>query len=294
VRGQFLTINIRKIKMSNLVYLPQKPKTAPKTLNIKKRLPFLYIEGGNISIKDGCMLVELKEEKETVPLNMYNLIIFSDRCRITTAAIQIITDKGCAVSIESKNKLPSVSFTRKYRSCSKKYKQFQMHINKKERTRVAKKLLEARNEIFKEMGLDIRIKTGFEMEIPTLMANEGNAMKAFYKTMNFKHKADYNITTNRPIYTSLSYYLLYSFISAVLYGVNLDQNLGFLHGKTKGGGFIFDLADVFKPLIYEHCIRLEKDPNFKGYLIYKEMEGLFEKHRFSKKIILLLKDLNFL
>lgn len=44
-------------------------------------------------------------------------------------------------------------------------------------------------------------------------------------------------------------FLSYSLADIAIYHLGYDPNIGILHGRTKGGGLCYDIADVVKPII---------------------------------------------
>jgi len=44
-------------------------------------------------------------------------------------------------------------------------------------------------------------------------------------------------------------FLSYSVADIAIYHLGYDPNIGILHGRTKGGGLAYDLADIIKPIV---------------------------------------------
>jgi CRISPR-associated protein Cas1 len=88
--------------------------------------------------------------------------------------------------------------------------------------------------------------------IETMLAAEGawakQAYKLFSQKYNIKWSGKKNEDKNRNNPITFLNFLSYSIADVVIHHMGFDPNLGILHGRTKGGGLCYDLADVFKPV----------------------------------------------
>ena len=67
-------------------------------------------------------------------------------------------------------------------------------------------------------------------------------------------------------------YIAYGYASVALHGLGIPYFLPILHGKTRRGALVFDVADLFKdylvmPLAFEMSIRNAKDTEFRAKII---------------------------
>jgi CRISPR-associated endonuclease Cas1 len=249
----------------------------------KKKTSTLYIEYGFCRIERGCLVVSKGEESERFELKKINLVFLSDRCSVTTACLKILTDAGCTVAIDTQDKIPSISFSHKYRNGINKVRQIECHIRPKKRLKVAKKLAKLRNNVLSQMGLISKIKYLECKNINEILSAEGACIKAFYKEISEKYE-----TKEEPEYLMLAHKILYGLCASAIVNMSYEINVGIIHGATNGGGLIFDLSDIFKPLIYEFCLKnsfLDKNDFIKQLLNY------FKQNHFNKEMSKILESL---
>lgn len=82
-------------------------------------------------------------------------------------------------------------------------------------------------------------------------------------------------------------YVAYGFAAVALYGLGISYALPLLHGKTRRGGLVFDIADLFKdglimPLAFEAGARAWKSNEFRETLVaalrkQKILDSLFDE-----------------
>jgi len=95
--------------------------------------------------------------------------------------------------------------------------------------------------------------------IPTLLGQEAHYAKRLYQTAAQHANVAFTRTPGAQkkdsqadrINSRLDHgnYLAYGIAGAVLWTLGIPASLSFFHGKTRNGGLVFDLADVFKDAI---------------------------------------------
>ncbi len=134
---------------------------------------------------------------------------------------------------------------------------------------VAKKILQMRVESLHthlhDFGVDVESKrvtsivTKFEKGImqsksfESLLGYEGTFVKALYK----EHALEYEVEFNRDHksldsynkFLTLGNYYAYGIARSVLWVLGIDNSFPLIHGSTRRGGLVFDLADIIKTSI---------------------------------------------
>ena len=122
----------------------------------------------------------------------------------------------------------------------------------------------------------------------TLLSKEGAWAREAYKSLAVQYNIPF-IKRGKPFrgkkdpLTFLNF-LSYSLADLTILHLGYDPNIGILHGRTKGGGLSYDLADVVKPVI-------ALDLSFQAM---KEGWSLTEIKKEFMKLVLEIDVLNFL
>ena len=89
--------------------------------------------------------------------------------------------------------------------------------------------------------------------INTLLSKEGAWAREAYKSLASQYEVPF-VKRGKPFrgkkdpLTFLNF-LSYSLADLTILHLGYDPNIGVLHGRTKGGGLSYDLADIVKPVI---------------------------------------------
>jgi CRISPR/Cas system-associated endonuclease Cas1 len=108
-------------------------------------------------------------------------------------------------------------------------------------------------EDFKEFGLPSFPNGEDYSSIEKMMAVEGAWAKRAYRklALDFKIPWESKIIEDESGDNPITFlnFLTYSIADIAIYHLGFDPNIGVLHGRTKGGGLSYDLADVVKPIL---------------------------------------------
>lgn len=143
-----------------------------------------------------------------------------------------------------------------HRSAMPRLRQIEVVMNDEKRKVAANILFRRRKKLiekYKEFGLPPFLEGESYDTIQKMMAVEGAWAKRAYRKIaqDFKipwqSKKVEDESGNSPII--FLNFLSYSIADIAIYHLGYDPNIGVLHGRTKGGGLSYDLADVFKPIL---------------------------------------------
>jgi CRISPR-associated endonuclease Cas1 len=91
--------------------------------------------------------------------------------------------------------------------------------------------------------------------VEQLLGMEGSFARKTYallssKSNTFKRDQTVHLGINGAL--TIANNALYNFIATILISKGLSPSVGFLHGQSRRGGLVFDIADIFKhPLYFE-------------------------------------------
>jgi CRISPR-associated protein Cas1 len=230
-------------------------ETAVKATPISRRLGIVYLERCRLRKKgQAVVVVRADGERLELPVAAIGGVILGPGTSVTAEASRVIIQRGCSLSFGGGGGLPVWSISTRYRSPTNKINQFKASLDDKKRMDMAVRLFEWRAMVIAEHDLPVPAFDGFQSlkSLEELLAMEGQWSKSAYasygRAVNAEHLLrGFKIREATPI--ALGNYFLYSLASLVITHMGYDPNIGILHGQTRGGGLVFDLADVFKPLV---------------------------------------------
>lgn len=222
------------------------------TLLITEREPIVYIEHSKVHVKDDKLTVYREDGSvETIPVLTTLILMMGAGTSISQSAAIFCAQNNLFLSFaRGGSYIHSIWQGGKWSPPEKIANQALLHKNKKERLRIAKKLIELKLkkelEDFSFMDELKSIKT-----IPKLLSFEANMAKKTYKYLALSNKIDKFKRDNKSkegvnSKITLLNNALYSYCTAVIIAFGFHPSLGFLHGQTRRGGLSFDLADIFK------------------------------------------------
>jgi CRISPR-associated protein Cas1 len=140
------------------------------------------------------------------------------------------------------------------RSPERKVKQYKLTIDLESRVAAAKQLFEERNTFstkFSNTEIPRLTKSSQAQSLSELMGIEAAWAKSFYqslaKNLGITWRGRKGMAERNPlIYLN---HLSYHLADIAIFHLGYDRDLGILHGRAKGGGLTYDLADVFKPVL---------------------------------------------
>lgn len=229
----------------------------PKTKNIiplSLRLGMYYVEHSIIRRDDNSVVCVNSENRMSIlPSMSISALIMGPGSSITTEALKELSANGCLVYISGELGLPVILSSLRYRSPHNRITQYEMITNDKKRIVAIKKLYDLRSKYMKMMsGITVEIPIFKKVRTPEeALGVEAAFMKKMYRELSvhynysWSRKADLGISN--PLKINYTNHLCYSTAAIVIEHLGLDPDIGVLHGRTQGGGLVFDVADIFKP-----------------------------------------------
>lgn len=235
-----------------------KKENSPRLIYLSNRLPAIYIEYSKIIKKADTLTIVyegdgIKPSFESVPVAALSMILVGPGCSVSTEAVKIMTRNGCLIAFTGGGGMPLFSYTTSYRSPTKKLSQYKKLTDETERLRIGKLFFEKRAQLIEIYGGEIGVPlfNGFqEIEsIQGLNSFEGGWTKNAYRQVSKKYGINYEGKQKTLKSIALANHFVYSLAHATIVSLNLDPNVGIIHGQTRGGGLVFDLADIYKPVL---------------------------------------------
>jgi CRISPR-associated protein Cas1 len=213
----------------------------------------VYLERAILKNKGGHVIAYTEKEIRSIPVANLAAIVLGPGCSVTTEAIRRSAARGCTLIFTGGDGLSVFAHSAGFRDARRRVEQGAMHRSKVRRMRQARFLLAERNRMITESGDLPRIDATRIAEAKSV--NELMLLEARWtRQICFILARKYNVprefdlrSTTSPLMLVNSF--LYAMATSVIASLGLDPGLGFLHGVSRGGGLVFDIADVFKPLL---------------------------------------------
>lgn len=267
-----------------------------KQIIISKRANIFYIEKARVMQKENRVvwLTETNEDIEhyfNLPHRNTSLVLLGTGTSITNAAVRHLAQNNVMIGFCGSGGSPLfcatdyvfLPTTNEYRPTEYMRKWLTIWDDEQIRLTAAKDLQRRRTELviknwpvfFKNMNFnnDSDFVASFLKDIDMaqnsqeLLAAEGRWVKKLYKSLAVKlgvkrfkreHKNP-ETTENKKINSMLTHgnYIAYGMASATLHTLGISFALPLLHGKTRRGGLVFDVADLIKdayvvPLAFQY------------------------------------------
>ncbi len=231
-----------------------------KLVSLSRRYPMVYLEHAKLfrSQHDIKVLTNQNEYKGEISLPVASLasILLGPGCSVTTEAARIATSRGCLLFFVGGGGLPVFLVSTQHRSPLARTRQYEISFNEEKRLAAGKRLMRERKMVIAKWATyDLPKFPDFEnaSSISELLSLEGCWAKRTYARLSRQFELPWmgkRIEDNNPnnpiVFLN---FLIYSLADICIIHLGLDPNIGILHGRTKGGGLCYDLADVFKPIL---------------------------------------------
>lgn len=225
---------------------------------LSRRVPFYYIEYSKIKRKNNDIRIlkaNLKEEY-SIPVSGIGGLFLGPGTSITSESMRIISSRGCLIGVMGGNATPLYLCSTQHRSPLPRIRQHKVVFNESERINAAKILFKRRALFIKKFSSVSlpRFPSCTEKDtINTLLSKEGAWAREAYKSLSVQYDVPF-ARRGKPFrgkkdpLTFLNF-LSYSLADLTILHLGYDPNIGVLHGRTKGGGLSYDIADIVKPVI---------------------------------------------
>lgn len=254
------------MKKRTFVKIDEKSPLIP----LARRHPIYYLEHSKL-VRSGNDVRVLKEDLSgefILPVASIGALIMGPGTSISAEAARISASRGCLIAVSGGGGAPLYLTSTQHRSPLSRIRQYETVVEHDRRLNAARKLFIARKKLiatFPEFELPEFPNGEFYSSIESLLAAEGAWAKKAYEHTSKKYQISWDgkkaaNDSNHPIV--LLNHLSYTIADIAILHLGYDPNIGILHGRTRGGGLSYDIADVFKPVLalvpsFE-AIRMEK------------------------------------
>lgn len=284
------------------------PVQRPQAVMISKRANVFYLEHVRLMQKDE-RVVYLTESSDSVdkfvsiPDKNTAFILLGKGTSITDGAVRKLAESNVVVGFCGSGGSPifgeiDVAFLLpqdEYRPTNHAQRWFALWQDEEHRTEMGKLLLRQRiawnKAMFPKVGIDIlpQLLDAFEERLASCKSNsdllmaEASYAKSLYAYLarafrlnEFKREpgAKKKETPEQRVNSFLDHgnYLAYGYAAVALHGMGVPYFLPILHGKTRRGALVFDVADLFKdwlvmPAAFEAGSKGLPDNHFRSMII---------------------------
>lgn len=267
----------------------------PRALLLSKRANVFYLERCRVQQHNECV-VYLTETGEPIS-QMFNIpdkntlfLLLGTGTSITNSAMRKLSESNVIVGFCGTGGSPLIASTditfivpqNEYRPTEYAQKWFSIFQNDDSRIDLGKKLIRTRMEwtqkawskahkikLDEDFLSDIKLRVDSAKTTTEILSAEGLWAKFLYKSLASRHEitfsrkegqgktGDRSQRVNRLL--DHGNYLAYGYAAVALNGLGIPFSLPILHGKTRRGGLVFDVADLIKDqAIMPHCFEVEE------------------------------------
>jgi CRISPR-associated protein Cas1 len=259
-----------------------------KTILHSKRANLFYLEHCRVMQKDGRVLylTEAKKDKQyfNIPIANTTVILLGTGTSITQAAVRMLCQAGVLVGFTGGGGTPLYMGTEiewmtpqsEYRPTEYLQGWLSFWFEEEKRLQAAKALQHARVDYLQRVwkkdrelkmaGFDAEDSDIYEIleanrkQVTTaskttfLLANEAKLTKQLYKiAANYSNMGSFvrerDATDNANIFLNHGNYLAYGLAATTLWVLGIPHGFAVMHGKTRRGALVFDVADLVKDAI---------------------------------------------
>lgn len=284
----------------------------PKTTQIllSKRANVMYVEHVRVMVKDGRViyLAEFKDGVDrgfNVPDKNTAFLLLGKGTSITDGAVRMLAESGVVIGFCGSGGAPLIAGVdmafmtpqSEYRPTEYMQAWMRLWLDEEKRLRAARHFMNVRLDFTLEtwdtqsIAIQDSVVRKFENGIRTakntgqLLSAEGEWAKSLYGILARKYKLDdfrredgkrSREDVPATINGSLDHgnYIAYGYAGVSLYALGISYALPLLHGKTRRGALVFDVADLIKdalvmPMAFEMGSKKVRDQDFRAALIQK-------------------------
>lgn len=259
-----------------------------KTILHSKRANMYYLEHCRVMQKDGRVLYLTESKKENlyfnIPIANTTVILLGTGTSITQAAVRMLAQAGVLIGfcggggtpLYMGNEIEWLTPQSEYRPTEYLQGWLSFWFDEEQRLQAAKDLQQARIEYLRQTWQKDRelILSGFDINDPAianalnagktqiaaatrttyLLATEAKLTKHLYKIaaqkaditdFTRKHEAD----DKANAFLKHGNYLAYGLAASTLWVLGIPHGFAVMHGKTRRGALVFDIADLVKDAI---------------------------------------------
>lgn len=259
-----------------------------KTILHSKRANLYYLEHCRVMQKDGRVLylTEAQKEKQyyNIPIANTTVILLGSGTSITQAAVRMLAQAGVLIGfcggggtpLYMGNDIEWLTPQSEYRPTEYLQGWISFWFDDEQRLQTAKAMQHARINFLKKVWQKDRdlVMAGFDPDDPSianaldncfsqittstkntyLLATEARLTKQLYKFAARQNKIadfvrEHEATDKANIFLNHGNYLAYGLGATTLWVLGIPHGLAVMHGKTRRGALVFDVADLIKDAI---------------------------------------------
>lgn len=226
-----------------------------KLIPLSRRTPIYYIEMCRVIKRDEnvCIYTNVDGETllESIPVATIGAIICGPGVSVTSEAVRVSSQRGCMFFFSGANSLPIHSKCVFHRSSALKLKQYKSFTDNDTKLKIAKEFLDKRYSLARlYFGISCPSLNTDNINLNNCLGIEGAWVKRFYKYISDKEGCDNFSRKNSKGHKVIFYnHLCYTVAEVVISHMGLDPDIGLLHSQKRGYGFVYDVADIIKPII---------------------------------------------
>ncbi len=224
---------------------------------LSRRVPIFYTEYCKVVRRgsDVRVLSDRVENEFTIPVASIGCLVLGPGTSVTAEAMRIATARGCKILVAGGEASPLFLSSTQHRSPLSRIRQYSVVMDADKRLKSGKILFKYRSKFIEQCGNEIIPKfpdVYLEDSIEKLLSVEGAWAKRAYKTLAQKYNSKWDskrVANDKRHPIVFLNFLTYSIADIAILHLGYDPNVGVLHGRTKGGGLCYDLADIIKPVL---------------------------------------------
>lgn len=284
----------------------------PQAVRMSKRANVFYLEHVRVMQYQNKLVYRTERTQElhqyvTIPDKNTSFILLGRGTSITDLAVRMLAESNVLVGFCGSGGSPLFGLTDitfltpqdEYRPPEHAQAWFALWSNDAHRLSMGRELLRYRlgwgKKLFVKLGYNIEpdVFDGFESkieksnDITNLLLSEAWYVKKLYLAMATRHGVTgftrdaegLNDSAHRRVNGLLSHgnYLAYGYAAVSLHTMGIPYFLPILHGKTRRGALVFDIADLFKdwlvlPAAFEVGTTNQEDKAFRALVIERALK----------------------
>ena len=256
-----------------------------KAILHSKRANLYYLEHCRVMQKDGRVLYLTEEKKEhqywNIPIANTTVILLGTGTSITQAAVRMLAQAGVLIGfcggggtpLYMSNEIEWMTSQSEYRPTEYLQGWLSFWFDDEKRLQAAKQFQQARMEYLKQVlskdrdlnlegfsADDVGLKTAFQrfeekteaaQKPADLLLTEAQLTRTLYKFAANKTKlSDFTrqreATDDANAFLNHGNYLAYGLAATTLWLLGIPHGFAVMHGKTRRGALVFDVADLIK------------------------------------------------
>jgi CRISP-associated protein Cas1 len=296
-----------------------------KAILHSKRANIYYLEKCRVMVKDGRVvyLTENQDAKQywNIPIANTTVILMGTGTSITQAAIRMLSTAGVLIGFSGTGGTPLLAATEvewlspqsEYRPTEYMQSWMSFWFDDAKRLVVAKRFQELRVNFLQEVwnkdrdlhtesfygddedvarAVDLfRSKIAYIDNVNNLLLIEAQLTKKLYRiaatrTENKSFSRDYNSEDYANAFLNHGNYLAYGLAATTLWVLGIPHGFAVMHGKTRRGALVFDVADLIKdalilPWAFISAKRRSSEQDFRqqclqNFIRHKALDFMFD------------------